>query len=114
MISSLNCLGKITERKLARGLGYLAEISHLLDPTQIGGRLKNSAIDAALLLTNEVEANKLFNLRASVLFLGFKGTFDHVALHQLLGIFKKLRLSLNLISWVASFLQERTIRLTFD
>lgn len=114
VISLLNCLGKVSERVLAKRLGYLAETSHLLDPSQIGGRLKKSAIDAALLLTNEVEVNKQFNLRTSALFLDVKGAFDHVSMHQLLGIFKKLRLPLNLISWVASFLQERSIRLTFD
>ena len=38
VISLLNCLGKITERITAKRLGYIVEISTLLDPSQIGGR----------------------------------------------------------------------------
>ncbi len=57
VIALLNCLGKVLERILAQRLSYLAETTHLLYPTQIGGRLKKSAIDAALLLTHEVEQN---------------------------------------------------------
>jgi len=37
-----------------------------------------------------------------------------VAKNQLLAILKKLRLPLNLISWVSSFLVDRTLRLAFD
>jgi len=54
VISLLNCLGKVSERILARRLGYLAETTDLLHPSQIGGRRKKSAIDAAFLLTDEV------------------------------------------------------------
>jgi hypothetical protein len=50
VISLLNCLGKVSERILARRLSYLAETSNLLYPSQMGGRLHKSAIDAALLL----------------------------------------------------------------
>jgi hypothetical protein len=58
VIALLNCLGKVSERILARRLGYLAETSTLLFPTQMGGRLKKSAIDTTLSLLNEVETNK--------------------------------------------------------
>ncbi len=57
VIALLNCLGKVLERILAQRLSYLAETTYLLYPTQIGGRLKKSAIDAALLLTYKVEQN---------------------------------------------------------
>ena len=57
VISLLNCLGKVSEYILAQRLGYLAETTPLLHHSQIGGRLKKSAINAALLLTNEVELN---------------------------------------------------------
>ena len=42
------------ERIIAKRLGYLAETTSLLHDTQIGGRLKKSAIDAALLLVDEI------------------------------------------------------------
>ena len=38
VISLLNCLGKVSERILAQRLGYLAETTTLLHPTQIGGQ----------------------------------------------------------------------------
>ena len=50
----------------------------------------------------------------SVLFLDIKGAFDHVSKPKLLASMANLRLPSNLISWVASFLSERTIRLAFD
>src|SRR5271156_3885936 len=78
VISLLNCLGKISERILAQKLGYLAETTPLLHPTQIGGRLRKSAVDAALLLTNEVESNRRLKRKTTTLFLDIKGAFDHV------------------------------------
>ena len=98
VISLLNCLGKVSERILAQRLGYLAETTNLLHPTQIGGRLRKSAIDAALLLTNEVEASQQQKRKTSALFLDVKGAFDHVAKNQLLAILQKLRLPTSLIS----------------
>ena len=86
VISLLNCLVKVSERILARRLGYLAETTDLLHPSQIGGRRKKSAIDAAFLLTDEVQANKGRGLKTSTLFLDIKGAFDYVAKEQLLGI----------------------------
>ena len=114
VIALLNCLGKVSERVLAQRLGYLAETSTLLHPTQIGGRLKKSAIDAALLLTNEIELNRVANRKTTALFLDIKGAFDHVAQNQLITILQKLRLPCSIIAWVASFLANRELRLSFD
>ncbi|KAF5189612.1 reverse transcriptase, partial [Thalictrum thalictroides] len=88
--------------------------TNLLDDSQIGGRLKKSAVDATLLLTNEIQTNKTHNLLTSTLFLDVKGAFDHVAKNQLLGILKEHGLPINLISWIAAFLSDRELRLAFD
>ena len=48
VISLLNCLGKVFERILAKRLSYLAKTTTLLHDSQIGSRLKKSAINAAL------------------------------------------------------------------
>jgi ribonuclease HI len=114
VISLLNCLGKVSERILAQRLGYLAETTTLLHPSQIGGRLKKSAIDTALLLTNEIELNRLAKRKTSTLFLDIKGAFDHVAKNQLLAVLQKLRLPTSLIAWISSFLAGRELRLSFD
>jgi hypothetical protein len=81
---------------------------------QIGGRLKKSAIDAALLLTNEIKVNKKGGLIISTLFLDIKGAFDYIAKNQLLERLKALLLPIPLIAWIASFLSDRTLRLAFD
>lgn len=86
VISLLNCLGKVSGRILAKRLVCLAETTELLHPSQICGRLKKSAIDTALLLTNEVEINKQLNKITSSLFLDVKGAFDHVARNQFVRI----------------------------
>lgn len=114
VISLLNCLGKVSERILARRLGYLAETTVLLHPSQLGGRLKKSAIDTALLLVNEVELGKRNNRLTSTLFLDVKGAFDHVSKNRLLSILIELRLPSSLVSWVFAFLSDRLLRLSFD
>ena len=76
--------------------------------------MKKSAIDTSLLLTSEVEQNKRIGRKTTALFLDFKGAFDHVSKNRLLSIVKKLLLLVNLIAWVASFLNKRLIKLSFD
>ena len=110
----MNYLGKISERILAQRLGYLVETTELLYPTQIGGRQRKSAIDTALLLIDYIEKARLKKHRTTALFLDIKGAFDHVARGQLLAILAKLGLPPSLISWVSSFLRNRTLRLSFN
>jgi hypothetical protein len=110
----LNCLGKVSERILARRLGYLAETTSLLYPTQIGGRLKKSAIDTTLSLLNEIESNNRVKRKTITLFLDIKGAFDYVAQNQLLRVLKELQMPTPLITWVNSFLNQRLLKLSFD
>src|ERR1700691_3452145 len=98
VISLLNCLGKVSERILARRLSYLAETTSLLHPSQIGSRLQKSAIDAALLLKNEVEVNKANKLKTTTLFLDVKGAFDHVSKNRLIQVLVNLKLPISLIT----------------
>lgn len=58
VISLLNCFGKVSERIIANRLGALAETTHLIHQTQIGGRRSKSAIDAALVLTDFINNTK--------------------------------------------------------
>ncbi len=114
IITLLNCLGKVSERIIAHRLGYLAETTNLLHDTQMGGRMKRSAIDAALLLKNEVQTNKRAKLKTSTLFMDVKGAYDHVARQQLLRVLQQLGLPICLIAWVLTFLIGRQLRLAFD
>ena len=80
----------------------------------MGGRLYKSAINTALLLQNEIEANKSYKLKTSTLFLDIKGAFDHVSKNRLLQIIISLLLPTSLILWVSLFLDNRVLRLAFD
>lgn len=92
VISLLNCLGKISERIIAQRLGYLAETTNLLHPSQLGGRKKKSAVDTALLLVNKIESDKASKLQTSTIFLDIKGAYDHVSKERLLQILHSLQL----------------------
>jgi hypothetical protein len=92
-ISLLNCLGKTLEKIFATRLGYLASTTSLLQDSQLGGRRQRSAIDAVLLLLNNIQSKnsrkKARQRIATTLFLDVKGAFDHVSKNQLLSICKE-------------------------
>ena len=54
LVSLLNCLGKTLEKILATRLGYLANTTSLLQDSQLRGKKQRSAIDAVLLLLNNI------------------------------------------------------------
>jgi len=58
IIALLNYLGKVVERVIIKRLGALAEITNMIHPTQIGGRSQKSAINASLLLYNNVQEQR--------------------------------------------------------
>ncbi|PVH73133.1 hypothetical protein DL98DRAFT_608538 [Cadophora sp. DSE1049] len=93
-----------TERILAQRLSYLAETTDLLYFSQIRGKLKKSAINAALFLTNKIETNKRLKRKTTTLFLDVKSAFDYIAKNQLLGIFQKLQLLNNLVGSLISLI----------
>ena len=68
----------------------------LLQDSQLGGRRQRSAIDAVLLLLNNIQSKnsrkKARQRIATILFLDVKGAFDHVSENQLLSICKELGL----------------------
>jgi hypothetical protein len=80
----------------------------------MGGRQSKSVIDAALLLTYEIQRNKKRGWKTSTLFMDVKGAYDHVAKYRLYTILQQLQLLINLISWVSTFLINRLLRLAFD
>lgn len=80
----------------------------------MGGRRKKSAVDAALLLSNEIERSRKSGLKTSTLFMDVKGAYDHVAKYRLFTILQNLELPSNIIAWVSTFLDDRYLRLAFD
>jgi hypothetical protein len=114
IILLLNCLGKFSERILAKQLSLMAEDSPLLHNSQMGGRRKRSAVDTAMLLINFVKRSKAKKQKSSVVFLDVKGAFDHVAKGCLLQTMHSLGLLQSLIDWTQTFLEEWYIRLAFN
>ncbi|KAI1514544.1 RVT-1 domain containing protein [Pyrenophora tritici-repentis] len=92
----------------------MPETTNLLHSSQIGGRNKKSAIDAALLLVDQIQHKKQQGQITSTVFVDVKGAFDHVIHNRFLDRLKKLGLPISLICWAKSFLSNRTLRLAFD
>jgi len=116
VISLLNCLGKVSEKILAKRLAELSESpnSDLLHHDQMGSRPKKSAIDSVLSLVHDIQMAQHQKKKTSTIFLDVKGAFDYVAVHQLLRICAKLGLPRSLIRWIYLFMSNRKIKLAFD
>ena len=87
-ISLLNCLGKISEKIMATRLAHMAEKYNLLDPLQIGGRPKRSAVDAAMYLATLIDEGNKKGKTLSTLCIDVKGAFDNVFKERLLHTMK--------------------------
>jgi hypothetical protein len=107
-------MGKVLEKLMATRLSFMAESHDILHADQIGGRPKRWAIDAAMALTHEVEANTGNRFMMSALFLDMRGAFDNVSSACLLTTMRMLGYPTAVVSWCSSFLSNRTTTLSFD
>jgi hypothetical protein len=82
---------------MATGLVHLAERHHFLDSLQIGGRPKQSAVDAAMFLTTKIDQANKKHLITSTLCIDIKGAFDNVYKPRLLHTMQKMKLHPNVI-----------------
>lgn len=113
-VSLLNCLGKISEKIMAKRLAYIAETQGLLHNEQMGGRPGRSAVDAVMALVHDVQQAKCNGKVLSALFVDVKGAFDHVSRIQLLLILQSLGFPPPVLSWTDTFLSDRQLGLAFD
>jgi hypothetical protein len=111
VILLLNCLGKVSERILAKRLATLTKLpdSDLLYYDQMGGRQKKSTIDCLISLVHDIQVARNQGKQSTTIFIDVKGAFDHVSKNQLLRICLNLGLPKNLIKWILSFLSDRQI-----
>ena len=70
-------------------------------------------IDVVLNLVHNAQMTKSHENTLTCLLLNVKEVFNHVMLKQLIKILIKLKISINLISWVKCFLQNRFTNLAF-
>jgi hypothetical protein len=113
-ISLLNCLGKVSEKIMANRLSYMGETYGLLHREQMGGRGGRRAIDAVMALVHDVQQAKCNGKVLSALFVDVKGAFDHVSRTQLLLVLQSLGFPLPVLSWIETFLSDRSLALAFD
>lgn len=108
-ISLLECLSKLLEKVIARRLIFEIGKFNLVPTNQFGGRDKSSVIDACLSLTHDIQAAWKNGLVASALAIDIKGYFNHVNHSRLIHTLHLLGFAPQLVSWLRSFLHERSI-----
>ena len=92
MLPPFNCLRKVSEKLIATRLAYLEETTDLLHQNQLEGRKYRLAIDAALILTHDIQRAWTKENIVSCFMIDVKGAFDHVSKDQLLKVLQELGL----------------------
>ena len=110
----LETLSKILDRLLANRLSLQARELAMLYPNQCGSLPGGSSFHAAVALTHEVATVQKLQLRASSLLLDIKSGFNNVRPATLTGMLRERGVSPYIVSWVRSFLLERSCRLRFQ
>jgi len=114
IIVLIRTISKILERIIAARLLAAARIRGLLHPNQCGSLPGLSTYDACLTLTNDVRTLQRPRLKVSSLFLDIKAGFDNVDNKTLARILREGGIPPYLVSWVSSFLGERSCTLVFQ
>ena len=114
IIVLIRTISKILERIIAARLLAAARLRKLLHPNQCGSLPGLSTYDACLTLTNDVKTLQRSRLKVSSLFLDIKAGFDNVDNNTLARILREGGIPPYLVSWVSSFLGERTCTLVFQ
>ena len=111
IIVLLQTISKILERIVAFRLFAIARYAGLLYHNQCGSLPLLSSFDACTTLTDTIHTLQRPALKVSSLFLNIKGDFDNVDADILCSPLGLNGVNHYLISWVMSFLTERSCRL---
>jgi len=114
IIVLIRTISKILERIVAARLLAAARLRGLLHPSPCGSLPGLSTYDACLSLTNDVRTLQRPRLKVSSLFLDIKAGFANVDNKTLARILREGRIPPYLVSWVSSFLGERSCTLIFQ
>jgi len=114
VIVLLQIVSKILERVVASRLSLIAWTLKLVHGKQCGSLAALSLFDAAISLVDTVRTLQRPGLRVSTLFLDIKGGFDNVNSSTLCSSLKKAGVPHYMVSWIGSFLSQRTCRLLFQ
>jgi len=114
IIVLIRTFSKILERIIAAHLLAAARLRGLLHPNQCGSLPGLSTYNACLALTNDIKTLQRPQLKVSSLFLDIKAGFDNVDNSTLARILREGGIPPYLVSWVSSFLGERSCTLIFQ
>jgi len=114
IIVLIRTFSKILKRIIAARLLTAARLKGLLHANQCGSLPGLSTHDACLTLTNDVKTLQRSRLKFSSLFLDIKAGFDNVDNNTLACILREGGIPPYLVSWVSSFLGERSCTLVFQ
>jgi len=114
IIVLIRTISKVLERIIAASLQAAARLRGLLHPNQCGSLPGLSTYDACLTRTNDVRTLQRPRLKVSALFLDIKAGFDNVDNKTLARILRQGGIPPYLVSWVSSFLGERSCTLVFQ
>jgi len=114
IIVLIRTISKVLESIIAARLLAAARLRGLLHPNQCGSLPGLSTYDACLTLTNDVRTLQRPRLKVSSLFLDIKAAFDNVDNNTLARILREGGIPSYLVSWVSSFLGERSCTLIFQ
>jgi len=110
----IGTFSKILERIIAARLLTAAQLKGLLHTNQCGAPPGLSTYDACPTLANDVKTLQRPRLKVSSLFLDIKGGFDNVDNNTRARILREGGIPPYLVSWVLSFLGERSCTLVFQ
>jgi len=113
-IALLSVLGKGLERLIAKRMSWIAITFGVLAKQQFGALPLRSATDLTTCLTHDIESALNQGKVASLLTLDVKGAFDAVLPGRLVNRLRTQGWSSNLVSWIASFATNRSVRIRLD
>jgi len=114
IIVLINTFSKILERIIASRLLLAARSRAMLNPNQCGSLPGLSTYDAVLTLSNNIRTLQRPRLKVSSLFLDIKAGFNNVDNSTLARTLREGGIVPYLVSWVLSFLGERSYTLVFQ
>ena len=112
---ALECtIGKVLESIMAETISYLTENHELLPANHFGGRSCRSMEDAMMLLMENIYEIWGKDEVFSAVFMDVAGAFNNVHHQRLIHNLRKRRIPPKITRWIESFLQGRSIRISFN
>lgn len=113
-IALLSVLGKGLERLLAQKMSWIAITMHITGKQQFGALPLRSSVDLTTCLTHDIEKALNSGLKASFITMDVKGAFDGILPGRLARRLREQGWPAHLISWVISFITNRTVKIQLD